>query len=57
VYEDLPGWKTDLSGAHDVAELPDAARDYVAFLAEQVGVPIRVVGVGPGREQFVRFAA
>ena len=57
VYEDLPGWKTDLSGVHDAADLPAAARDYVAFLAEQVGVPIRVVGVGPGREQFVRFAA
>jgi adenylosuccinate synthase len=57
VYEDLPGWTTDPTGIHDVAELPDAARDYVAFLAEQVGVPIRVVGVGPGREQFVRFAA
>jgi adenylosuccinate synthase len=57
VYEDLPGWHTDLSATHDVDDLPDAARDYVAFLAEQVGVPIRVVGVGPGREQFVRFAA
>jgi adenylosuccinate synthase len=57
VYEDLPGWRTDLSATHDVDDLPDAARDYVAFLSEQVGVPIRVVGVGPGREQFVRFAA
>ena len=27
------------------------------FLAEQIGVPIKLVGVGPGREQFVRFAA
>ena len=27
------------------------------FLAEQIGVPVRLVGVGPGREQFVRFAA
>jgi adenylosuccinate synthase len=57
VYEDLPGWGTDLSGISDVDDLPDAARDYVAFLAHEVGVPIRVVGVGPGREQFVRFAA
>jgi adenylosuccinate synthase len=32
-------------------------RDYVGFLAEQIGVPIKLVGVGPGREQFVRFAA
>ena len=57
VYEELPGWRSDLSGATELSDLPDAARDYVAFLSEQVGVPIRLVGVGPGRDQFVRFAA
>ncbi|MHB8329182.1 MAG: adenylosuccinate synthase [Acidimicrobiales bacterium] len=57
VYEELPGWKTDLSGATELDDLPIAARDYVGFLAEQIGVPIKLVGVGPGREQFVRFAA
>jgi adenylosuccinate synthase len=57
VYEDLPGWRADLSGATELADLPPAARDYVAFLAEQIGVPIKLVGVGPGRDQFVRIAA
>ena len=57
VYEELPGWKTDISAATETADLPQAARDYVGFLAEQVGTPVRLVGVGPGREQFVRFAA
>jgi len=57
VYEELPGWRTDLSGATGIADLPRAVRDYVEFLAEQIGVPIKLVGVGPGREQFVRFAA
>jgi adenylosuccinate synthase len=57
VYEELPGWEADLSGVHEVADLPPAARDYVAFLADQAGVPVRLVGVGPGREQFVHFAA
>ena len=57
VYEELPGWRTDLSGATALADLPPAACEYVAFLAEQIGVPIKLVGVGPGREQFVRFAA
>ena len=57
VYEELPGWQEDLSGATELSDLPPAARDYVAFLAEQIGVPIRLVGVGPGRDQFVRFAA
>ncbi|HVF75894.1 MAG TPA: adenylosuccinate synthase [Acidimicrobiales bacterium] len=57
VYEELPGWNTDLTHATSLKELPSAARDYVAFLAEQSGVPVRFVGVGPGREQFVDFAA
>jgi adenylosuccinate synthase len=55
VYEDLPGWASDLTGATSLDDLPVAAKDYVGFLAEQVGVPIRLVGVGPGREQFVDF--
>jgi len=57
VYEELPGWKTDISHATEIDDLPQAARDYVHFLAGQIGVPVRLVGVGPGREQFVRFAA
>jgi adenylosuccinate synthase len=57
VYEELPGWLTDTTGATELADLPAKARDYVAFLSETTGVPITLVGVGPGREQFVRFAA
>jgi adenylosuccinate synthase len=57
VYEELPGWRRDLSGATELVDLPPAAKSYVSFLAEQIGVPIKLVGVGPGREQFVRFAA
>lgn len=54
IYEELPGWKTDLSAFTAYDQLPKEARDYVAFLADTIGVEISVVGVGPGREQFVR---
>jgi adenylosuccinate synthase len=57
VYEDLPGWKTNLAEVTTPAQLPAAARDYIAFLAEQSGVPVSYVGVGPGREQTLRLAA
>ena len=56
VYEELPGWRTDLSAATAPDDMPAAARNYVAFLSEQIGVPVRLVGVGPGREQTVSFA-
>ncbi len=53
VYEQLPGWKTDLTGVTEWDDLPPAARDYIAFVAEQGGVPVTLVGVGPARDQFV----
>jgi adenylosuccinate synthase len=55
VYEELPGWQSDLTAVTELSQLPAAAKDYIQFLAEQVGVPIRLVGVGPGRDQLVRF--
>jgi adenylosuccinate synthase len=57
VYEDVPGWRVDTSAATELHHLPAAAKDYVQFLSDQTGVRINLVGVGPGRDQFVRFAA
>jgi len=54
VYEELPGWCTDLSGFTSYADLPGAAREYVSYLESAIGVSISVVGVGPGREQYVQ---
>jgi len=53
VYEELPGWKTDISGATRLEELPQEARDYLQFIREQAGVPIKLVSVGPERQQSV----
>jgi adenylosuccinate synthase len=53
IYEELPGWQTDLTGATLRADLPRAAQDYIDFLSAQAGVPVSLIGVGPGREQFV----
>jgi adenylosuccinate synthase len=55
VYEELPGWQEDCSSATTLEELPAKARDYVLFLAEQGGVPVSYVGVGPGRLQTVHI--
>ena len=55
IYEELPGWECDLSAAREVRDLPANAADYLAFLEEQVGVPITFVGTGPGRDQYVHL--
>jgi adenylosuccinate synthase len=53
IYEQLPGWKSDITAATKAADLPKEARAYVDFLSQVSGAPISVVGVGPGRDQFV----
>ncbi len=57
IYEELPGWQTDISKITNPNDLPANAANYIAFLEDQVGIPIRLVGVGPGREQFFDRAA
>ena len=51
VYETLPGFSGDLSEARDIADLPDAARDYLQFVSDRLKVPITVIGTGPKREE------
>ncbi len=51
VYEELPGWCTDITGVNDYADLPKEAQAYVDRLEELAGVPIRWVSVGPARSQ------
>jgi adenylosuccinate synthase len=55
VYEELPGWGQETSGAMSKGELPAAARQYIDFLSDQAGVPITFVGIGPGREQVILY--
>ncbi len=53
IYEELPGWTENITSARRRADLPPAARDYVALVEEQVETPISLIGVGPGREEAV----
>ena len=52
-YIEMPGFTEDLSECRSESELPEAAREYLRFVADFVGVPIVMVGVGPGREQVI----
>jgi adenylosuccinate synthase len=51
VYEELEGWTDEIGAARAFEDLPPAARTYVERLQGLVDVPIRVVSVGPAREQ------
>jgi adenylosuccinate synthase len=53
VYEYLPGWSENISGARSLDDLPKNAREYVKFLEEISGAPMSAIGVGPGREETI----
>lgn len=53
VYQSLPGWHVDVSGIRSWDALPERARDYVQRIAQLVGTPVRIISVGPDREQTI----
>ena len=53
VYVELPGWKTDMTAMTSEDEFPEEFNAYLTFLEEQLETPIKIVSVGPDREQTV----
>jgi adenylosuccinate synthase len=52
-YEELPGFDEEIGDVRSESDLPAAARDYLSYISDFVGVPITLVGVGQGREQVI----
>lgn len=53
VWETMPGWRTDITSARSYQDLPDAARRYIERIEELIDTPIRLISVGPHREQIL----
>ena len=53
VFQVLPGWKQDIRGISRYEDLPKACRNYVEFIEEQIGVPIKMVSNGPARTEIL----
>jgi adenylosuccinate synthase len=53
VYETLPGWREEIGDCRALDELPLNARAYLQCIEQYVGVPIRLISVGAGREQTI----
>ncbi|MCK6598144.1 MAG: adenylosuccinate synthase [Bdellovibrionaceae bacterium] len=51
VIEYLPGWKEDISKITQLKDLPRNATNYIDFISNNLGSPVDVISVGPGREQ------
>ncbi len=53
VFECLPGWRTSTAGISSYEDLPQQARDYLAYLEKRTGVEIGCISTGPERNQTI----
>lgn len=53
VYKTFPGWKTSITGCKTWEDLPEKAKEYVTYVENEVGVPIKWIGTGPRREDMI----
>ncbi|MEC1791162.1 adenylosuccinate synthase [Bacillus vallismortis] len=51
VYEEMPGWTDDITGAKSLSELPENARHYLERVSQLTGIPLSIFSVGPDRAQ------
>jgi adenylosuccinate synthase len=55
IYEEMPGWKKDITSAGKMKDLPKEAQDYLARIEQVTGVPLSIVSVGPMRDQTIKL--
>ena len=53
VYEEMPGWKADMTTMTSEDEFPKEFKDYISFLEKQLETPIKIISIGPDRAQTI----
>ena len=53
IYETLPGWNYELRSGESFDDLPSETRNYIRKIEEEVGAPVRYLGIGPGRDEII----
>lgn len=53
IYEELPGWGDNICAVNRYDQLPKNLKSYVQFIEKNTGVPVKIISVGPAREQIV----
>jgi len=54
VYKSFTGWQKDITAVTDYSSLPQEMKDYISYLNEFLGVPVKYISNGPGREQLLK---
>ena len=53
VYVELPGWQTDMTRFTSEDQFPEAFKNYIKFLEKELETPIKIISIGPDREQTI----
>ena len=53
VYKEFKGWKTDITNCRSFEELPEELKHYITFIEKQTGVNVKIVSVGPNRNETI----
>jgi adenylosuccinate synthase len=53
VYTEFKGWKTPISGIRNYEDFPAEFKTYVEFIEKETGVPIKIISVGPDRQETI----
>ena len=53
VYEEMPGWKEDISEIRSLKDLPETTRNYLKKIEKLTDIPIDIISVGPGRNETI----
>ncbi len=53
VYEEMPGWQEDITGAREFDELPENTKDYLKKIEDLTETPIQIISVGPDRKETI----
>ena len=53
VYKEFKGWKSDICSVRNYEDFPAELKDYIAFIEQETGCPVRIISVGPDRSEIV----
>ena len=53
VYTEFKGWEKDLTSVRKESELPQEFKEYIAFIEKEIGTPIKIISLGPDRNQTI----
>jgi len=53
IYNEIKGWKEDISNIKEYKNLPEAAKNYIQTIEKTIEVPVKWISVGPKREQMI----